>query len=176
MNKLRTRGEGKGVVFGCIGRCQSWRCQGVHHLRIVETGHQQPTAAGILDHYERGVGDVQRGLVVAFGVLVIKTEVLQCQIRGCALPGTAGKLRICGGGGEIIKVVLHALDLHIVRVKTVLTGTKVGRLGIILWQRIILCTRLTGIEITHLSVNVEVGPQIPLHVFGNGVRQSRFDP
>ena len=144
------------------------RVQFVQHLRMVEAGHQHHVAAAVIDDHEGGVGGVQCRLVVARGVLAVGLQVQQRQRARRPLPRSAGECRGAGVRGEVASRlgigIDHALYLYVIGVEAVLSGCEVGSLGVVLSQCLILGTRFAEVQITHLSINVEVGLQVPLHI------------
>ena len=71
VNNLGDKGEGEylGYAVGTLFCRTCERSNRLHHLCIVEAGHQTHIAVVICYHHKCGIGDVQRRLVVAFRML-----------------------------------------------------------------------------------------------------------
>ena len=85
------------VIFGVSQRRQLSAAERADDLAMVEAGHQTHVAAAVVDHHERGIGDVQPGLVIAVHIrlhirLHTCPHVLQAQTCPLAHPGSVGEV------------------------------------------------------------------------------------
>ena len=155
----------------CVGQCgERGEC-----AVMVEAGHQSHVSVAVVEHHVGGIGHIERNLVVAGGV---EACCLLLQAERVAVVGACpSALRIQGHGthvgGEVAGVVFLALHLHVVGVEPVAPFGKMLRLCFFARKGIVFGPRFALVEIAHLAVDVEVGPQIPQLFIGNGGKRSR---